>query len=85
MDTFRGLLYVKHGRIGTRSEGPDYHLQTAKADYILQLNERELWKCDYELEFHCRRIVVVTGKMIDKTAIQVSEIRDTGETLIGSP
>ena len=28
METFEGLVYVKHGRIGSKSEGPDYYLQT---------------------------------------------------------
>jgi hypothetical protein len=42
MDSLRGLLYKKHRRIGTRSEGPDYYLQTAYAEYLLELNERDL-------------------------------------------
>ena len=28
MGTFKGLVYIKNGRIGTKSEGPDYYLQT---------------------------------------------------------
>jgi hypothetical protein len=28
METLKGLVYIKQGRIGTRSEGPDYYLQT---------------------------------------------------------
>jgi hypothetical protein len=85
MAKFRGLIYVKQGRVGTRSEGPDYYLQTARAEYLLQLNKRDLWKCDYELEFYCRRIVIVTGDLIEGRMIRASQIGDTDETLIGTP
>jgi hypothetical protein len=27
VETLEGLVYVKHGRIGTKSEGPDYYLE----------------------------------------------------------
>ena len=27
METFDGLVYIKNGRIGSKSEGPDYYLQ----------------------------------------------------------
>ncbi len=57
MDTFKGLLYVKFGRVGSRSEGPDYYLQTKKGDYDLLYQKRNLWEPDYHLEFYCRRMV----------------------------
>ena len=83
--TFRGLVYVKHGRIGSRSEGPDYYLQTEDHEYLLKLHERHPKNPDYELGFYARRIVLVTGELIEKPVIQVSEIQDTGERLIVPP
>ena len=61
--TFKGLLYVKHGRIGTKSEGPDYWLQTLDREYLLRIHERKLWAPDFELEFYNRRIVEVEGQL----------------------
>ena len=40
--TFKGLLYVKHGRIRNKSEGPDYWLQTLDREYLLRIHERKL-------------------------------------------
>lgn len=76
MSTIKGLLYVKHGRVGSRSEGPDYHLQTVKADYLLQYKKRVPWEPDYCLEFYCRRMVEVRGKIIDKMPINVEGIHE---------
>src|SRR5947208_2164189 len=50
MDTFKGLVYVKHGRVGTRSEGPDYYLQTTRGDFLLRYRQRNPWEPDYHLE-----------------------------------
>ena len=66
MKKYAGLIFVKHGRIGSKSEGPDYFLQTNQAEYPLQLNKRQLWKPDYELEFYCRRMVEIEGEFVDK-------------------
>jgi len=71
--SFRGLLYIKHGRVGTKSEGPDYWLQTFNAEYLLRFHERELFRPDFELEFHNRHIVEVQGDL-DDNAIRVSAI-----------
>lgn len=64
MDTFKGLVYVKHGRVGTRSEGPDYYLQTARRGELrLEYHPRHPWEADYQLEFYGRRMVEVTGEL----------------------
>lgn len=65
-ETFRGLVYVKIGRIGLRSEGPDYFLQTAKEEVPLRYERRNPWEPDYHLEFYGRRMVKVTGSFDDK-------------------
>lgn len=64
--TFKGLVYVKIGRIGFKSEGPDYYLQTAQGEFPLHYQQRNLWQPDYHLEFFNRRMVAVTGTMNDK-------------------
>jgi hypothetical protein len=75
-ETFKGLVYVKIGRIGTRSEGPDYYLQTARGEFLLRYQERNLWQPDYHLEFFQRRMVEVSGTLDDKliTVTAIAEI-----------
>lgn len=73
--TFKGLIYVKHGRIGSRSEGPDYYLQTAQGDFVLRYHQRNLWEPDYHLEFFSRRMAAVTGTL-DNKIITVSAIEE---------
>lgn len=63
--TLKGLLYVKHGLVGTKSEGPDYWLQTTQGDCQLRFGERHHWEPDYRLEFHDRQMVEVTGVMVE--------------------
>ena len=64
---FQGLIFIKHGRLGTRSEGPDYFLQTWKRDFLLVYDEkRHPWLPDYYLEFFNRKIVEVTGIIAGK-------------------
>lgn len=77
METFRGLVYVKIGRIGWKSEGPDYFLQTAKAEYPLKYEKRDPWMPDYHLEFFNRRMVKVTGSFED----QIFVVRTIDEIL----
>lgn len=67
MEIFKGLVYVKHGRIGSKSEGPDYYLQTWDTEYILKYADRNLWKPDYYLEFFCRKLVEVNGELQKET------------------
>jgi hypothetical protein len=75
MSIFKGLLYVKHGRLGTRSEGPDYYLQTATGDFVLELQAREPWQPDYHLEFFSRRMVEVSGRLEGRT-LEVETIHE---------
>ena len=82
MTTFKGLLYVKHGRLGSRSEGPDYYLQTKKEDFVLEYKERNPWEPDYHLEFYGRRMVEVSGKIIRDRIIKVERIKEICESLI---
>jgi hypothetical protein len=58
---------VKQGRIGSKSEGPDYYLQTLKEDFLLWYEERALWKPDYYIEFYNRKIVTVNGMLEKET------------------
>jgi len=44
--TFSGLVYVTHGQVESKSEGPDYHLQTIHGDYLLRYEDRKLWEPD---------------------------------------
>jgi len=74
MAKFRGLVYVKHGRVGSRSEGPDYYLQTYRGDLLLRMNDRHPWKPDYELEFYGRTMVEIEGTRTGRTTIQVQSI-----------
>lgn len=63
MKTFEGLVYVKHGRIGSKSEGPDYYLQTWDREYLLKYADIGPWELDYYLEFFCRKFVEITGEL----------------------
>ena len=80
--TFKGLLYVKHGRVGTRSEGPDYYLQTRIGDFRLCYEKRNLWEPDYLLEYYSRRMVEVKGEIEEKMIINVKHINEICESLI---
>jgi len=68
-ETLKGLVYVKIGGIGLRSEGPDYFLQTAKTELLLKYEERNHWEPDYHLEFFNRRMVKVTGSFTDNVFV----------------
>lgn len=59
-EIFEGLVYVKYGRIGSKSEGPDYYLQTWDREFLLNYGDRGPWEIDYYLEFFCRKFVEVT-------------------------
>ena len=85
MTKFRGLVYVKHGRVGSRSEGPDYYLQTYREDYLLRYQERPPWQPDYKLEFHGRRMVEVGGKLAERHTIEVASITDLLSPTIPRP
>lgn len=85
MTNFRGLLYVKHGRVGTKSEGPDYYLQTWRGDFLVQGAERHLWQPDYRLEFFARRMVEIDGTLEDHATIRVARIAELQATTLPRP
>jgi len=80
-EKYAGLVFIKHGRIGSKSEGPDYYLQAKSREYLLDRNREALFKPDYYLEFFCRKMVEVTGTL-DKDTIQVISIREICDPLI---
>jgi hypothetical protein len=69
VEIFEGLVYVKYGRIGSKSEGPDYYLQTWDREFLLKYEDRGPWELDYYLEFFCRKFVEVTGEPDNETNI----------------
>jgi hypothetical protein len=77
METYEGLVYIKHGRIGSKSEGPDYYLQTWNREYLLEYTDRGPWELDYYLDFFCRKFVEVTGEL-DKgrNTIRVTKVKE---------
>ena len=79
---FKGFLYVKRGRIGTRLEGPDYWLQTSGDEFMLRFHDRTLWEPDFQLEFYNRHIVGVTGELDDLGFINVTSVDPLPNNLI---
>lgn len=80
MATFKGLVYVKHHAVGSKSEGPAYFLQTKKKDYTLRYDlDRPLYEPDYYLEFYVRSIVEIEGEASEEGLIQVKFIREIGK------
>lgn len=82
---FFGLIYVKHGGVGTKMEGPIYYLQTAKADLILRYQDRHAWEPDYKLEFFARRFVEIDGTLTDsdgRAVLHVQAVRPTLATAV---
>jgi hypothetical protein len=74
-DTYKGLVFVKHGRVESKSEGPDYYLQTAKGDLMIVFKDRQLWEPDYRLEFFNRQMVEIAGTLDGRT-LRVESIRE---------
>lgn len=73
--TFEGFLYVKLGRLGSKTEGPDYWLQTTDREYLLVLHQRDdLSRPDFELEFYNRSAVRVEGELEGSDVVRVSGI-----------
>ena len=79
MNVYKGFLYIKLGRVGTRSEGPDYYLQTKNRDYELKFEERENHEPDYRLEFYSRRYVEITGKTVSEK-VHIEKIKELPES-----
>jgi len=78
-----GLIYIKHGDVGTRSEGPRYHLQTSIRDandllleFELLYEKREKWELDYHLEFYNRKMVNIKGQQVDALKPQVIHVEE---------
>ena len=82
MSIFKGLLYVKHDKLGTKSEGPVYRLQTIVGEYTLKYERRHPWDPDYHLEFFARSIVEVEGELQDDRQIQVKQIDRMAVSLV---
>lgn len=82
---FEGFLYVKLGRVGTKSEGPDYWLQTRDGEYLLRFHERELFLPDFELEFYNRQVVEVEGEFEKPNVIKVVALPPIRGRDLGGP
>ncbi|MEM6106580.1 protease inhibitor I42 family protein [Mycobacterium sp. 050272] len=82
---FEGFLYVKLGRVGTKSEGPDYWLQTRDGEYLLHFHERELFKPDFELEFYNRHVVELEGELEKPNLIRVDALPPIRGRDLGGP
>jgi heat shock protein HslJ len=67
MGTFKGLVYIKYGGIGTKSEGPHYYIQTFNKEHLLKYANKDPYELDYYLEFFCRKFVDVTGEYDKET------------------
>jgi hypothetical protein len=72
-------------RVGSKSEGPDYHLQTYHADYVLRDGERHPWQPDYCLEFFARKMIEVEGEVVDRVTIQVRSITELLSPVLPRP
>jgi hypothetical protein len=77
MKTFKGFLFAKLERIGTRSEGPEYYLQflgenADTKDFHIQ-KQSELWKIDPQLHPFLAQKVTIKGDIKD-SIIQYEEI-----------
>lgn len=81
---FAGLLFIRQGRVGTRSEGPDYLLQTYRGDYLLEYKERQPWQPDAALEAVSRRMVGIRGTLAGDT-IRVEQIQEIDSTRLPRP
>jgi hypothetical protein len=77
METFKGLVYIKQGAIGSKSEGPEYYLQAFNKEYLLKYTDRHLWELDYYLEFFCRKFVEINGEYDKGTnTIEIKNIHE---------
>jgi hypothetical protein len=76
MSDYKGLVYMKHGRVGSRSEGPDYFLQTKTGEFRLNFSNRLPFEPDYHLAFYCGKIVLITGEAVNDE-ITVEHINET--------
>lgn len=82
MAIFKGLIFVKHGAVGTKSEGPVYFLQTRTKDLLIEFKERNMWEPDYHLEFFSRRIVEIEGEVTDPERLKLITIKEILSTTL---
>ena len=82
MSTLKGLLYVKHHAVGSKSEGPAYVLQTQDGEYILLYEQRHPWEPDYHLEFFSGNIVEVAGELVDPEQLPEEDIHFSLKSVI---
>jgi hypothetical protein len=64
---YRGFIYQKHGRVGTKSEGPDYFLQSYYQDFLLAHKARKPWEADETLAQFCCKMVEIEGEIVEIT------------------
>lgn len=65
--TLNGFLFSKLGALGTRSEGPQYFLQTFDGREIAIIKHATLWQTDPELQRHIATKVTIEGEMTGPT------------------
>ncbi len=77
MEKVKGFIYSRLERIGDRSQGPEYFLQTGKnvADDIPIRKNAEPWKTDPELQNHLAYIVIMEGDIVDAKLVYKSITR----------
>lgn len=77
-----GFLYIKHGAVGSRSEGPIYYLQTLTIDYILHFKERLPQEKDYYLESFNNKMVNVDGVLENDNFITLNRLWESNAGLL---
>lgn len=61
MKELEGFLFSKLGRIGSKSEGPDYYLQLFDSTEIPIVKKVHLWQEDPLLQKHLATKVILSG------------------------
>ena len=74
MSTFNGFLFSKLGRIGTKSEGPDYFLQLKDYSEVPIIKKAELWQPDPELQKCLGKKVEIVAKH-DPTYLEYESVK----------
>jgi hypothetical protein len=64
MAKFDGFLFYMLGSIGTKSEGPDYHLQQFDYKVTRVIKKAELWKEDPILHKYVHQKVAIEGNLM---------------------
>ena len=78
MATYQGYLFSKLGRVGTRSEGPDYFLQQLDGSEVPIVKQTEyLWQGDSTLQSLLAKKVRIEGRL-DPQGIHYDLVLDWG-------